>query len=377
MATADCAVAAKPEGPAVTTELFAILTWNIAGAKFLQLPQCERCSFRRRLNAGLGQLVTAYKPLLVCLQEDVQYQQPSQALPEDMIIPPAGYRHYLLPIVDSRRFSSCRKWARIMSGNNWQRDSTFAIGNGMLIRNDIAIHPVFDLSDGSGPKALGEQAFIERVRFDRGLFFGDRDTEPREALVAHLIMSGRKVTDASAPESLPLDVFVVAYHATTLARERCGIPAVDAEASEIRMRQVRLIFDGIVSRYNNWRQCGYPESDELCQACGGKNLTRREPVWIICGDLNCGPHSKEYAYIKQMDFVDLVPDKGSGTKAKGLGNPASLTVDYIFAGPKSIAFGEGLEQMAKNRGKVASDLRVSDHNAVCGWIPADCRITTE
>ena len=57
--------------------------------------------------------------------------------------------------------------------------------------------------------------------------------------------------------------------------------------------------------------------------------------------------------------------KGSGTKSRGLGNTAAITVDYIFAGPKSIYL--DLEGIRNNQ--VLNQIMVSDHCPLYAEIP--------
>ena len=54
---------------------------------------------------------------------------------------------------------------------------------------------------------------------DSGLYFGDRNTEPRAALVSHFIYD----SGPSTGDPKPLDIFVVNLHLTTLMMEREGV----------------------------------------------------------------------------------------------------------------------------------------------------------
>ena len=121
-----------------------------------------------------------------------------------------------------------------------------------------------------------------------GLYFGDRNTEPRAALVGHLIY------DPEIEQSIPRgkckaqDIFIVNVHLTTLAMEREGIPEIDARAAAIRRNQLDVIFNGIVSRYNTWRQEGYPERGQRRTSEPGETFERHPPIWILVGDFNFG-----------------------------------------------------------------------------------------
>ena len=186
----------------------------------------------------------------------------------------------------------------------------------------------------------------------------NRDTEPRYALVTHFIFNPK-----GNPK--PLDIFVVNIHLTTIMKEREGISEVDLKATEIRLDQIAKIFNGIVSRYNLWKEQGFPE-------CGDKRIIedwetekRHQPLWILTGDFNFAPTSIEYETIQKMNFMDIVPVKGLGTKSRGLGNIAALTVDYVFAGPKPISM--DIEEIRNNQ--VLPQVKVSDHYPMYAKIP--------
>ncbi|MBU3967638.1 MAG: hypothetical protein KKG76_09740 [Euryarchaeota archaeon] len=210
----------------------------------------------------------------------------------------------------------------------------------------------------------GGVSHVEQVYLRSGLYFGNRDTEPRAALVAHFIFNPER------KEKKPLDIFVVNLHLTTLTGEREGIPIKDHEASRIRQNQLDVIFLDIVSQYNIWRQKHYPERDNKRQPADGETIEREEPLWILAGDFNFTPESKEYEYIKkEMNFMDVVPIKGSGTKAKGVGNPATLTLDYIFVGPKFISLDHRITEDGIRNNSVDSHAKGSDHFPIYARIP--------
>jgi len=84
--------------------------------------------------------------------------------------------------------------------------------------------------------------------------------------------------------------------------------------------------NGIVSRYNRWREDqGVIEIED-------------RPVWFLAGDFNATEDSLEIAKVKRLNFLDLCLEKGAGTKRKKNGRNAALTLDYIFAGPAYYAF---------------------------------------
>jgi endonuclease/exonuclease/phosphatase family metal-dependent hydrolase len=62
-------------------------------------------------------------------------------------------------------------------------------------------------------------------------------------------------------------------------------------------------------------------------------------------------------------FIDLIPSHGVGTKASGLGRDPTLTLDYVFAGPRFEAIDPAVasEGIKLNKVEVNDDVRVSDH----------------
>jgi len=206
---------------------------------------------------------------------------------------------------------------------------------------------------------------VEKVALESGLYFGDRDTEPRAALVAHFVFS---------PGSKPLDIFVVNVHLTTLTMEREGVPKIDRGATEARLAQLDIIFDGIVSRYNSWRRGGFRERGKLRQPKDWESFDRCEPVWILAGDFNSTPESLEYKAVRQVNFLDVVPAKGAGTKAPGAGKQATLTLDYIFAGPAFLALDPLIVEAGITGNSVCQDIRVSDHLPMIATIPVWARV---
>ena len=86
---------------------------------------------------------------------------------------------------------------------DWPDNAFFAQGNAFLLRDNVPHFPVWNLS-ASRERGLGRQRhFIEQVNLETGLYFGDRNTEPRAALVAHFMYNYKGETEK------PLDIFVV------------------------------------------------------------------------------------------------------------------------------------------------------------------------
>ena len=328
---------------------FTVLDWNIGGAKVLeQKTRRQRKETRKKINDALIFLLRHSKHELdvVMLQEIVQWQEPRDREIKDLLDKIPGYTYFPFPVIDSKILSSKAKWNKVKKKSDWDPNTYFAQGNAFLIRDDAPHFPVWDLSKVDQPRA-GSDHFIEVVHLDTGLYFGDRNTEPRAALVAHFIYDPTE--GHKEPNCKPLDIFVVNVHLTTLSMEREGVPEVDTLAAKMRKTQLDVVFNGIVSRYNSWRQGGYRERGDPRICKPHETCKRHSPVWIIAGDFNFTEESSEYAFIKRMNFIDTVPADGKktsfghGTKAKGAGNAPTLTLDYIFAGPKFVSLDSAIE----------------------------------
>lgn len=342
---------------------FTILNWNIGGAKYLELKKNERKEFRKNLNDGLKGLIYKYNPQVISLQEIVRYGNSSQEAME-IIDPIEGYRYYSFPLIDSQRLSSKAKWNKVRRLGNWPYNTFFAQGNAMLFRDDMPHLPVWDLSHSSVHKEnIDNRHFIEQVNLESGLYFGERNSEPRAALVAHFIFDSNYYNELAKP----LDIFVVNIHLTTLTMEREGIPEIDLEASKIRLSQLDVVFRGIVSRYNVWKQQGFPELGKKRKPTKHETFDRYQPVWILVGDFNFTPESVEYQAIMRMNFVDCI--RGFKTKAKGIGEKPSLTLDYVFAGPKFISLNPLIIEDGIGSNYVDFGITVSDHYPLYATVP--------
>lgn len=321
-----------------------ILNWNVAGAKFLKLEESARESFRIRLNQDLAKLVKDYEPDVVALQEIVLFGDPQD--PRHLIEPPPGYNYDGEVAIDTIRQAHPRKWQPFRQKGGWLPTDYLAQGNGLLWKADLQHSSLWDLSGST----TGSRIQVEVVRLDTGLYTGDRDTEPRLAVVYRFILSGE--------EGTLIDLFIVNTHLTTLKGEREGLPAVDELGTGTRMRQLDTILHGIVSRYNEWR------------SAQGVATGYKPPVWVITGDFNSTPASPEIERMHRLNFLDLNPNKGKGNKASGLGKEESLTVDYIFAGPKFVALNPYIaEREIQGSPTPFTHVKVSDHFPILAEVP--------
>jgi len=353
---------------------FTILDWNIGGAKVLEeKTRQERDATRTKINKALTEILTNQigkygpRPDVVTLQEVVQWRQPNDQEIRDLLDEVPGYSYFYFKLIDSKILSSRAKWNKVVKDSDWDVNTYFSQGNAFLIRNGAPHFPVWDLSDLDQKKSIGDH-FIELVHLDSGLYFGDRNTEPRAVLVAHFIYDPHELHDG---KRMPVDIFIVNVHLTTLSMEREGVPEIDARASKMRMAQLDVVFNGIVSRYNSWRRSKYTERGEKRKPQPHEIFERYSPVWIITGDFNFTEESSEYEFVERANFVDTVPEAGTmtasgrGTKASGIGKNPTLTLDYVFAGPKFVSLDPAIAPEFKQN-KVIRDheIRASDHYPV-------------
>ena len=361
-----------------------VLNWNIGGAKYLELksedspnraPKEEsREKFRRRLNTALADEINARNPHVITLQEVVQFQGDKGK--EFIIDVPTGYHYFPHMLIDTIRHSHPRKWNKVRRKGEWPDAAFFAQGNAVLIRKDQFHFPILALPATNQdhdkwvhPKGsdsgMPSQEYMEAVELKSALYLGTRDTEPRAALLVHLSLSA--IGEHPLPK--PLDIFVVNLHLTTLTMEREGNPAVDERAEKARLQQVDTVLNEIVSPYNEWRSHGYKvEGVNLLNEEGGRLETdkRFSPIWIIAGDFNFIPESVEFKTLERRGFISMV---NAFTKARGLRNPPSIQVDYIFVGPRFEAIDP--QKAAKSQGTVdvLANNKVSDHYPLFAAIP--------
>jgi endonuclease/exonuclease/phosphatase family metal-dependent hydrolase len=367
-----------------------IANWNVGGAKYFELPSSSkprtyepgmkikcREEYKDGLMTAIEFLKKAHNPDIITLQEIARYSldgNPHNVV--ELFDDVSGYQYVPFTLIDTSQFSARPKWDKVRSSGKWAVNPRpyFAQGNGFFIKNTCLHFPLWALPkantdhnkfpDNIGPD--GEHLVrIERVDLHTGLYFGERNTEPRVALVLHLVLPANKK---------PLDIFIINVHLTTLRQEREGIPDIDEEASIIRQKQLSVILDGIVSRYNMWRSNGYKMGDRKIIIDKKFEMTnpkgRHNPIWVIAGDLNFTRQSAEYTYLKRRNFMDLIPGD-SATKSSGLGKNPTLAVDYIFAGPRFHAFDPYLvkPELEKNKVIVNDYFKISDHYPQVANVP--------
>lgn len=401
---------------------FRMINWNIGGAKFLELPRRKdwekdenpnkpepimfREKFKSDLQEALEELIQHLRrePHIVTLQEVVQYHEDGDSenprnIFKQNFFDRLGYGFHFFPLIDSKSFSAQAKWHKIKKLGYWKQKSYFAQGNAILVKKNIKIFPVWGIpkidtdlktynqyrgvkgpkdnikSDYEHCETLNEtraesspdiESASEVVFVEKGLYFGDRNTEPRAAIVTHVVLDGEFTSDTRLAR--PLDVFIINLHLTTLQYEREGIPAIDEKGEKRRLTQLDIVFNDIISRYNSWKQeKDYKLRDEKYPTINDIETTDRyKPVWIVAGDFNFTPESTEYAYIVKRNFISLLDGR---TKASGLGAEPTLQVDYVFAGPLyySIDPSDATNRVRSNR--VEEDVKVSDHYPMIVTVP--------
>ena len=385
-----------------------VLNWNIGGAKVLeQKTEDERDKVEKEINEDLRSLIENNRPDIVTLQEVAAYKQPKHKNVINTIniekIGELGYKFFFIPLIDSLGFSSQAKWKKISKDSDWDENTYFSQGNAMLFHKDVALFPFWDLSKPTekspGIRLLTileqqkknpvpdftckfdhdfQNLLIEHIHLEGGVYFGDRDTEPRAALVGHIILDSPLPNDPK-----PIDVFVINIHLVTTMKERVGIPMIDTKAAELRIKQLDVIFDGIISRYNSWFEDGFPDRGVKRSPEKSETFERHHPIWLLCGDFNFTENSHEYNYIIRRNFVDTTPPsrrediiwqhgrsvEHKGTKASGSGNPATLTLDYIFAGPKYVSFDPLFSVKRMHDNRVDHNITSSDHYPLISKIP--------
>lgn len=283
-----------------------VLTWNISGAEFLKLKDsAERLKFKAELNGQLKSIINSERPDFIALQQVVKYGDPSN--PEELIETPEDYYCKCSIALDNKKNSHPHKWERIYQAGGWSRTDYLAIGYGLLWAKGIPHCPIWEHDNYKYTSDI----LVEDVHLSTGLYTGDRDTEPRLAVVSHFVINA---------ERNPLDLFLINLHLTILKGENEGMAEKDSLGSHIRLIQVNTVMDEIVSRY------------KTTAGNFGKLA-----IWVLAGDFNCAPQSPEVAKIQSLGFLDLNPNKGTGTRTNVPGQEATATLDYIFAGPQYTA----------------------------------------
>lgn len=277
-----------------------VASWNIGGVKYLRNVDPK---LKQQLNDHIKKLCqNGRDPVDILLLQEIVTEDVSGT--DNLIESPVGYEYWHKIVIDTVRHSHPQKWQQIRSNRNLPPTSYLAQGSAILWSKRVSRCPLWSSDGRPDPGSLDAGECVV-VQLDTGLYAGSRDTEPRVAIVARFEVDGQTV-------------IVVNVHLTTLLGEREGNLEREARGAEIRRAQIRLVLDGIVSRYNEWWEKNH--------------VQKPKPIWIIGGDLNAIPESEEILALKRARFVDLCPTKGQGTKRRKDRKLADLTLDYLFAG---------------------------------------------
>jgi hypothetical protein len=335
---------------------FNIINWNIAGAKYLEeKKKINRDNIRNNINNALDYLIFENKPHIITLQECVQYgvraNKSDDNFRNDEIIDIIDieklkkgisigegktifYNYFYFPLIDTDTLSAQVKWNKVRTGSDWPKTTFFSQGNGLLIRDDMEVRPVLDLSNEvkkinkrGGYKGKKIKNNIEQIFFGTGLYMGNRDTERRSALVVHLVFNTEENVENQGEIKI-LDIFIINTHLTTLKSERDGLINSEKKAVSDRLNQLEIIVNGIFNRYNTWREEEAKKEIML--------IKRTEPLWILTGDFNFTPFSPEYKFLESHGFQNLHQQNNyKPTKSLKYGEEPLIINDYIFITSKN------------------------------------------
>jgi len=345
-----------------------VMSWNIAGAKMFNHldypPDHAASSYVEAYYNAWRQIVRDLLPTsadgskypdIILLQECIGFRdtraEPSGRWESGKRILQQifrGYECFFFPALSSRTHLHPGKWKKFQLGSirNFIPDYVEAQqGYGICIRDPSALRKLWvqeeDKSQMSRHSDLPGSDFelcFEVVNAVPGLYLGSRDTEPRLMVMGRIKMG--------SPETVERYVNLVNVHLTTLRGERTGIPSINREAQNMRLQQIDLLVNRIVSAYQGADKHRIPRP---------KGEQGKEDIWILGGDFNALPGSREIKELREAGFIDghdaskrkIIDPGGShhdlpGTKWS-LEDPGRrpIVVDYIFCGLEHTSFSPG------------------------------------
>ena len=322
-----------------------IASWNMAGASLLKTSIKKRAEKHQTYNKQLKNLIAKTEPDIILLQEIIRYGD-KNGQSQELFDIPSGYYYTASMAIDTVNNSYPPKWNKIRREGGWPKNTYLGHGLGILWKKNLAHSSLWNTEPSN--QCTGPKLETEAVRFETGLFTGNRDTEPRMAMVAHFHLAEH-------------DFFIINVHLTTLKGEREGFPEKDQLGSSIRQKQVDILLNGIISRLNSDRQ-------ERFARIG---LKAKPGIWLLGGDLNATMDAPEITKIQQLNFARLCSD--APTKRGKKGNKPTIKVDYFFAGPKYYAFNPVILQDSLNNNEnsflICDGLKVSDHFPIVARFP--------
>jgi endonuclease/exonuclease/phosphatase family metal-dependent hydrolase len=327
-----------------------LASWNVAGTSFLKIPAKKRVKKRLLYNQQLKQLISQSHPDVILLQEVVRFGQNTSNKNSEQINElfdiPDDYFYQMSVSIDTLKNGYPPLWDKIRKAGGWDKNTYLGHGLGVLWRKELLHSSIWAISQDK--LITGPELEKETVRFETGLFSGNRDTEPRLAVVAHFNHAGE-------------DVFVVNFHLTTLKGEREGFPERDQYGSQIRQNQLDTILNGIVSRLNTDRQ----------QQLKKRHKKLKPGLWLLGGDLNATIQSAEVLKLSQRNFSRLctdLPTKRASKRTKE-NKYGKIKVDYLFAGPLYYACQPDQISQSSKTYQVLYDLDISDHYPIVASFP--------
>jgi endonuclease/exonuclease/phosphatase family metal-dependent hydrolase len=322
-----------------------IASWNVAGTYFLKLSKKKRVQQRLLYNKQLSQLISKSQPDIILLQEVVRYEEKSKHI-DNLFEIPENYYYQFSVSIDTLKNCYPPLWNKIRKAGEWSDKTYLSHGLGILWKKKLKHSSLWSIAENK--LISGPELEKETVRFESGLFSGNRDTEPRMALVSRFHIAGQ-------------DLFIVNFHLTTLKGEREGFPERDQYGRHIRISQIDTILNGIISRLNNDRKL---HSEK-------KHKELKPGLWLLAGDLNATINSAEVLKFTQNNFARICSDKASKrpTNIEFKAKKATIKVDYIFAGPLYYACQPSEIKKAKASYNVIYDLDISDHYPIVAKFP--------
>lgn len=255
-----------------------------------------------------------------------------------------NYTTFFFPALSSYTHPHPKKWEQyrqgVIKGNYIPGDIEAQQGYGICVRDPSMLRKIWvpyedDIPEDSDDPQNERNYHLcfESVGLTTGAYLGNRDTEPRLAIRGRL-----KVPDANNQEFRYVNFINI--HLTTLKGERTGSIRINNAASSVRMNQLNLILNNIISAYH--------ESDKYRMPV--YTSERKSDIWIVGGDFNSTEISNEIRLMNTSGFVDCIPDKrivdatnqlqiqvGTKWSINNRRLPA-IVLDYIMCGLERTSF---------------------------------------
>jgi len=261
---------------------FRLMTYNIGGG---------RRDFGSVLSAVI-EVVREVSPDILVVQEATDFQDANGAWQRDDLTQIAqaggfGNNYHFKPTLSMREHIDVRKTLFVDAiFNDWQD-----------WRQGYAIFSHLEFVRLSDPSQPGEPRNVPLYRMP--LYQGNRDTEPRYALLARI-------------KKEPIHPFIVGVHFTTLVGERkkaggpWSLPGKAKEAQDLRVEQAKRLVDLLE-----------------------KHVLEAEEVVFLLGDFNAEPSEPCISVLENEGFVRLAPPEEPGYTHPRI----RKLIDHIFVYP--------------------------------------------